>query len=244
MIRTERDQGVAIITIDRPDQRNALTPEMLTDLHSAVVESNDASAILVRGEGKVFCAGFDLTLCKDDPHGSVMRSLLEGLSNSIVAMRNATPPVVLAAHGAAIAGGCALLGGADVVVTDPDAKLGYPVLLLGVSPAVSAPFLRLGVGDGAARRTMLDPTLISGRRAHEIGLANELADDPRDEALRIARDLASKPRSGLDETKRWLNELDGVLGSGSPKLALDASTVLTGGQEEQQLLERFWSRNA
>ncbi len=144
MIRTETDGGVRTIVLDRPEKRNALTPAMLDDLAAGVRavtlgKGDDAGvrAVLIRGEGRCFCAGFDLDLCRDDgPEQAVMKSFLAGLSDAIVAMRACPRPVVIAAHGAAIAGGCALLGGADLVVADRDAKLGYPVVRLGVSPAI------------------------------------------------------------------------------------------------------------
>src|SRR5690606_31084299 len=108
---------------------------MMVNLREAVERvSGDANvrALLLRGEGPVFCAGFDLDACRHDP--LAMRALLTGLSATILALRTCPCPVVIAAQGAAIAGGCALLGGADFVVTDAQARFGYPVTLLGISP--------------------------------------------------------------------------------------------------------------
>lgn len=250
MLETQQAGPVRLITLSRPDRRNALTPDGLTALHAAIHDAtaSDARALVLAGRGSAFCAGFDLDLCKAHPDGSVMRQLLSGLSAVILALRNARLPVVIAAHGAAIAGGCALLGGADLVVTDENAKLGYPVLKLGVSPAVSAPFLRHMIGSGPARERLLDTRLISGRDALRLGLAHELTDHPDavlPRALAIAAELAAKPPTALLATRRWLDELSASTNHPAlpnpERAALDTSLALTGGDEERRLLPAAWS---
>lgn len=250
MIRVELNTHIAFIAFDRPDKRNALTPDMLASLQTAIrqVSSHDfqrahARVILLHGLGPAFCAGFDLSLCKDHPDGSVMRALLTGLSESIAALRDQPLPVVIAAHGAAIAGGCALLGAADFIVTDDNAKLGYPVVKMGVSPAVSAPFYRLLAGDGPTRERMLDTKLMTGKEAHARGIVSDLVAAP-DEVLprstAIAADLATKPPAALAATRALLREI----APADPWPALAASLSLTGGPEEQRLLPRAWMPNA
>jgi methylglutaconyl-CoA hydratase len=244
MIRVEREGPLATITLARPEKRNALTPEMLASLASAVaqVDATDARVLVLAGEGAAFCAGFDLTLCKDHPDGSVMRALLTGLSGAIEALRSQPRPVVIAAQGAAVAGGCALLGAGDLVLTNDEAKLGYPVVRLGVSPAVSGPFLRLRVGDGHARERMLDMRLVSGAAAAAIGLATRSLPTPGEvlaAALAEAHALAEKPPAALAATRRLLAEIENL--GDTPWRALSASLALTGGPEERRLLPQVWT---
>lgn len=202
------EDGLQVISFNRPDKRNALTPEMLAALDRSIEpDIGECSGLVIAGNGPVFCGGFDLRLCLDEP--GTLRHLLIALSDQIRQLRDLEYPVVIAAHGAAIAGGCALLGGADYVVTNDDAKLGYPVVRIGVSPAVSAPFLRKLVGDGRARRSLLDTELISGRDAARMGLVSESvakAEDVLPRALEVVRSLIAKP--GFVVTKGWLNELE------------------------------------
>jgi 2-(1,2-epoxy-1,2-dihydrophenyl)acetyl-CoA isomerase len=233
------------LSLARPDKRNALTPEMLTALrdHVTACKRSSARVLLLSGQGHAFCAGFDLSLCKDHPDGSVMRALLSGLHDCIDALRSPDIPVVIAAHGSAIAGGCALLGGGDIILTNAQAKIGYPVPRLGVSPAVSAPFLRNLTHDGNARARLLENTLIDGRTALRLGLAHECLDTPEAvhaRALAIAADLASKPAAALAATKRWLTEISPILNADK---GLQASLTLTGGEEERRLLPQAWSRS-
>lgn len=244
MIRVDTIQRegrrLALVLLDRPDKRNALTPDMLSSLCralEAVPETHDA--LVLAGEGQSFCAGFDLSLCKADPSGATMRQLLTGLSRACTIMRRTDKPVVIAAHGAAIAGGCALLGGADVVVTDTNAKLGYPVTKIGVSPAVSAPFLVHCVTGGAAREMLFSIIPFTGQAAHTHGLAHELVEtreEVRERALSIAATLASKPAHAYAATKNLLNRLEGSSTDDSIHAGLNASLSLTGGDEEQRML--------
>lgn len=243
MIRVSLADHIGTITLARADRRNALTPEMLASLVSAIqqITASDARVILLTGEGSCFCAGFDLTLCRDQPDGSVLRALLTGLADAVQALRAQPRPVFIAAHGAAIAGGCALLGAADFVLTDDTAKLGYPVVRLGLSPAVSAPFLRLRVGDAVARELLLNPRVITGVQAAACGLATRslaTREEVLPAAAQLARELADKPPEAIAATRAWLAEVEG---SPAAWQALKASLSLTGGDEERRMLPLAWT---
>lgn len=234
---------VRVVTLARSEKKNALTPAMLGQLHAALLEASasGAGAILLEGEGAAFCSGFDLSLCREN--SDALRALLTGLSEVLQSMRACPQPIVLAAHGAAIAGGCALLAAADVVLTHADCKLGYPVVRLGISPAVNAPLLSQSIGAGAARERLLSSQLISGWDALRLGLAHECIEDAgkvRDRALAQALALAAKPAPGMHATKRWLNELDGSMDKGRHLRALDASLGLVGSPEERTRLSELW----
>lgn len=269
MIHAHDDRGVLELALARPDRRNALTPEGLAELARIVGDQlpEYARCILLHGHGKAFCAGFDLDLCRDHPDGSMMRTLLTGLAKAILALRTARAPVVMAAHGAAVAGGCALLGGADFIVANRAAKFGYPVVRLGISPAVSAPFIRRSLADGHTRERALDTQLIDAIEAHRIGLVHELVATPDDvlpRARAIAHELAAKPPHALAATRAWMAAIDEHAGlfertphapptihaphlpipdpRAKNALGLEASLALTGGEEERRLLAALWAR--
>lgn len=235
MIRLDRHPDprfapVAEIVLDRPRKRNALTPEMLRALdHHARALADDPAcrAILIRGEGPAFCAGFDLTLCREDP--GALADMLRALSTATRTLRRALKPVVVAAHAAAIAGGCALLAAADLVIADQHATFGYPVVKLGISPAVNAYLLSLAVGPRAARERLLDPNLITAHDARRIGLVHRLVDLPEDTLPRAqleAVKLAEKPPAAFAATKQWLNEIEAADRDDSYTPGLDASLSL------------------
>lgn len=235
---------VGVLTLARAEKRNALTPAMLGAMLDGIATlGREHHALLIEGEGDVFCAGFDLSLCQTDD--GALEAMLRGLAGVVGALRACPCPVVIGAHGAAIAGGCAMLAGADVVVTNDAAKLGYPVVRLGISPAVSAPTLRLALGDGAARARLLDTQLIDGATAVRLGLAHASLPSVqacRDEARRIALELARKPAHAMTATKRWLNRVDGSDRPERLEAGLLASLGLVGGAEEKTLLPQAFGR--
>lgn len=244
MIQSETRDGVAVVTLSRVEKRNALTAPMLVQLGEAVrsIES-DTRVLVLSGAGETFCAGFDLSVCRDDD--AALSNMLTALYHAVDALRRAPCPVVVAAQGAAIAGGCALLGGADFVVTNAAAKIGYPVVRLGISPAVTAPFLRACIGDAAARELLLEGLLIDGRAAQRVGLASECIDSPAEvmsRAMQLATSLASKPSAGMRATRAWLGELDGTLDAEESSAGLKASLTLVGGAEQQERLAKLWAR--
>ena len=252
MIRTERyDEempGVGAVVLDRPEQRNALTEHALRDLSlelSAMGADDSVRAIVLRGEGYAFCAGFDLPACLKEP--ARLGAMLGALAETCATIRRLRVPVVCAAQGAAIAGGCALAASCDLVITDRAAKLGYPVVTIGVSPAVSAPMLAKAVGEGRARERLLDPTLITGDRAREINLAALCVDLPEDVTPRAqleAKRFASKPPHALRRTKAWLNEVEGSDVNTQIRKAADASLALVGNEEQRELLDRVLEKRS
>lgn len=242
-ILQHEDRGVRILELNDPDRRNALTVELLDaliDRLGACTDRDDVRAILLRGTGPCFCAGFDLGAVVDEP--ALLDELIRRLSLAIRTMRRLPQPVVIAAHGAAIAGGCALLTGADAVFVDDGTTAGYPVHGLGVSPAVTTPTLRQSIGDGRARELLLGGRLVTGRALLDLGIATHWGDDDvQTAALDWAREAAARPAHAMQTTKRWINELDGSDQDAMFDGPVDGSKSLTGGTEAVELLAAFWA---
>jgi methylglutaconyl-CoA hydratase len=236
--------GFAEVVLNRPEKRNALTPEMLDEFIERIEEAgadDRAGAVLVRGEGRSFCAGFDLTLCKEN--SGALAAMLTGLSKAVRVMRRLGKPVIVAAHGHAVAGGCALLGGADLVIADRALRLGYPVVKMGISPAVSAPFVRQALASTRTRGLLLEPELIDGDRAREMGLVQLLVDLPEDVTPRgqiEAQRFASKPPKAMSATRKWLAEIERLDTDTGIDRALKASLELVGTPEERERLAAIW----
>lgn len=245
MVIGERRGEVGVVRLERPERRNALTEGMLEGVSAEVGRqvSGGARAVLLCGAGGVFCAGFDMGVVREDP--GRLGGLLGALAGVVRGLKLSPVPVVIAAHGAAIAGGCALLCGGDVVVTEAGARLGYPVVRLGISPAVTGPWLAAAAGWGGARERMLDPGLIDGAGAVRAGIAHECVADAAGclaRAEEVARGLAAKPAGAVDATKALLAELEGTMDEGRARRALGASLGLVGGAEQARLVAAAWSK--
>lgn len=235
----------ATITLNDPDRRNAMSLAMFDALDCILDElrsRDDVHVVQIHGNGPAFCAGFDLAAAVADP--AVLESFVLRLSALMRNVRRLPQVVVAAVHGAAIAGGCALLTACDFVVVEPAAKIGYPVHRIGISPAVSAPTLTQAIGAGPARELMMSGRLIDGAHASRIGLASHCCNEGESalEAARtLCRLLAEHGPHALRVTKQWINELDGSLDDGrfdpvatdTASEALEASSVA--------LLRKFWT---
>lgn len=204
---------IATLTLRRPDARNSLSPELLTDLAACVKDlgtRQDVTVAIVTGEGKSFCAGMDLKAVLDN--NELALRLLTQLSELTHALR-ALPQVTIAmVNGAAIGGGCGLSTVCDISVTHADAKLGFPEVDLGVCPAVVAPWLMRKVGAGRSRAILLKGGLLSGSEAHAQTLVNHCVPTPAElepQVMELANRLAQGGPNALRVTKQLLNELDG-----------------------------------
>jgi enoyl-CoA hydratase/carnithine racemase len=243
-VYTHDDGLVRLVIMNRPERKNAMTPSMLAAMLIEIERcGREGKAVVVAGEGDSFCAGFDMKMVHDD--AGVLAQLLTGLSTVIKAMRRLEVPVVVAAHGAAVAGGCALLGGGDIGITDQAAKLGYPVVKLGVSPAINGPSLSNLTGSGRARERMLDPGLIDGREALRIGLVHiccDIREDVIPKAVKFAKQMAAFERKAWVATKRHLNEIDGSNNDGAFEQALAASMGLVGSEDQIRRVAGLWAK--
>jgi methylglutaconyl-CoA hydratase len=250
MIAAEPRGDVLVIRLDRAEKRNALTPSMLAGLVSHLDTAWSARAVVLCGSGGVFCAGFDLVKCRDEE--GVLAELLQGLSRAMRAMRAMPCPVVAAVEGSAIAGGCALLSACDVVVSHRAAMLGYPVLRIGVSPAVSSALFAQSVGHGRTRMRQMSGQLMTGAEALAAGLVHECVGEAAEvvpRAMEIAEALARKPRHAVAYTKHFLNGVDDAMSGGAGAVSarmeegLAASMSVIGegasGEEQRALLRAF-----
>lgn len=249
IIATSTQDHCCTITLNDPARRNALGVEMFAALadalrtaHAQAEASTSLRVVRVCGAGPAFCAGFDLAACVERP--ALLRTLVLELSNAVRALRALPVPVVAQVHGAALAGGCALLAGCDFVLVAPDAQLGYPVHRIGVSPAVSLPALMPSAGAGRARATALGGDLLAGPAAVAAGLAWKCASSTEalpHETAQLCASLAQKGPLALRATKAWITELDGTLDPARAAHAAAASAAAAEGDEFATLLRAFWA---
>src|SRR5690242_20060685 len=125
------DEGVARITLNRPEKRNALDDEMIAEIRQALAESAQVEAarvVLISGAGKDFCAGADLAAIERLSRGPVMENVADArhLGDLFLEMRRHTRPIIAAVQGRALAGGCGIATAADFVLAAESAQFGYP----------------------------------------------------------------------------------------------------------------------
>ena len=193
--------GIARVTLNRPDVRNALNQTMLRELDAALgaLERDPAARVIVlSGAGdKAFCAGADLKGVGDRGTTLQARESFGGLARILEAIARMRTPVIAQVHGFALAGGCGLVAGCDIVIAADDAVFGLPELKVGLVPAiVMAPILR-SVGRKRGLLMILSGEQIPAREAYEMGLVSRLV--PRGSLSEAVSDLA-RALAGLSPT--------------------------------------------
>ena len=215
----QRDGAILILTLNHPDCANPLSSVMVVALSEALARAasdGGVRAVVLTGAGRHFSAGADLDALEelaaagDQEANSSDTEQVRRLFEIILGHPKLT---VAAVHGAAVAGGCGLATACDLVVAEPGARFAYTEVKIGFLAAIVSTFLTRRVAGHVARRMLLDPEMVDGARAVEIGLADELA--PEGEALAVATALARSvcakaSPSALAATKDLLNETIGL----------------------------------
>jgi enoyl-CoA hydratase len=174
-VRVERDGPIGVVTLDRPERRNAISIAMLEQLASGFGELGadpDVRAVVLAGEGEHFCAGADFSdLTMMTPEGFDYGQSFE---HAIEAMAACPVPVVAKIQGAALGAGCQIVGGADLAIAAEDARFGIPAARLGlVINFENVQRLVLSVGVKRAGEILFTGRELSGLEAAEWGMVNE-----------------------------------------------------------------------
>jgi enoyl-CoA hydratase len=194
------DHHVAVITVNDPDRRNAVTAEISAALRAAVdaAEANtDVHALIVTGAGKAFCAGANLTAL-----GEATEDGLRVIYDGFLAVANCALPTIAAVNGAAVGAGLNLALAADVRIAGPHALFDPRFQKLGIHPGGGATWmLQRAVGPQVARASLLFGMSFDAETAVRHGLALEVAEDPVAAARELAAGPAAAPRDVVLATK-------------------------------------------
>jgi methylglutaconyl-CoA hydratase len=201
---------IAVLTLNRPEKRNAISYELIDDvlLALAEIEQSDAQIVVLTGKGKAFCSGMDL----DNLSSITGRSAEDNRADSSTMARlfrtlYEFPRVTIAAvNGPAIAGGCGLATLCDFTLASTEAKFGYTEVRIGFVPAIVSTFLLRQVGEKQARDLLLTGRIIGAEEALRMGLASEVVapDKLQDRARELVASLLQNSPASLLATKRLL----------------------------------------
>lgn len=229
-IEVAQQDGVRTIRLNRPERRNAMTPEMQLELIAAFDDAgtgSDCRVVVLEGAGDTFCSGLDLSVLQgargrtsEEYHEDAARTAR--LFQYLYDMPKAT---IAAVRGAAVAGGAGLAAICDFTLAASTAKFGFTEARIGFVPALVSAYLRLQIGDKAARDILLTGRIFDAIEAHRMGFVTE-AVAPEDLAGRVrqlAATLSANSPASIRATKRllaaqnrdWLNE--------ALKLAMEAN---------------------
>jgi methylglutaconyl-CoA hydratase len=245
----KRDGAVARVWLDRPEQHNALS----SDLLAAVAESFHALAhdsavrlVVLAGRGPSFCAGADIAMMKAASHASFDQNLEEAkkLAGLFAAIADFPKPVIARVHGNVLGGGVGLVCACDIVVSADDARFGLTEVRLGILPAIISPYVIRRLGDARARELMLTGERFDAATALRVKLVHHLAPAAELDAKveeRVQALLAGAPHA---QTRvKMLLELWGEVGWEEYRAALPRTLAeVRGGDEAREGFTAFFEK--
>jgi len=199
---------ITLVTLNRPERRNALTIELLTELVAAIKVASDEAherILILRGAGAAFCTGLDLKAATpENAHATA-----EMVAKALLALSQTRLVTIAAVHGAAVAGGAGIMSACDFVVAAEGTKIGYPEVRRGLVAGLVMTFLRRQTGERNMSELLLGSELIDAERAKEIGLVNRVVsrENLMSEAQKFADSVLQGAPGVLAQTKRLIEEL-------------------------------------
>ncbi|HEV2991720.1 MAG TPA: enoyl-CoA hydratase-related protein [Candidatus Angelobacter sp.] len=242
----ELHEGIARITLNRPEKRNALNSEVVAELKSALAESSrdpQCRVVLLSGAGKDFCSGADLEGLEKTAQADVLENMAgtRQTAELFLMMRNHPRPIIAAVQGRALAGGCGLATACDLILAAESAQFGYPEVNIGFVPAMVMAILRRSVPEKAAFELVVTGETVSAARAHEIGLIHRVYPDQQfaSDVDAYTKKLASKSASAIMLSKRLLYQMDAMSFEAALEAGIEINVIARMTDDCRKGVERF-----
>lgn len=227
---------IADVRFNRPDKLNALDKAQMDAIAQAgekLAAMHDVRVIVLSGEGKGFCAGLDMASFTDSATTSKLTERTHGNANLyqhiVLQWRALAAPVIAAVHGACIGGGLQLASAADIRIAAPDAKLSIMEMRWGLIPDMgSFTTWRSFVRDDVLRELTYTNRIFSGEEARDLGFATHVSTTPHQDAMVLAKEIASRNPDAIKASKRVVNALPD----------LNADEILMMESQEQDKISR------
>lgn len=248
-ILTAIENSILTITLNRPEKRNALNDALVDDLKNALREANkdeNLRAILIKGAGKDFCSGADLSALQKISESDVLENWddADNLRELFSLIRKIKIPVIAAVHGRALAGGCGLATACDLVLSAKTARFGYPEVKIGFVPAMVMAILRRNVSEKRAFELATQGFEFDAETAEKFGLINRIFDDETfDEDVKKYVSVYEKVSgSAVILSKRLLYQMDGMTFGAALQAGVDANTIARLTEDCQNGIAKFLNK--
>lgn len=245
-IITEKENSIFTITLNRPEKRNALNDALINLLKDALKEANNdenLNAILIKGAGKDFCSGADLSALQKIAESDVLENLwdAENLMELFAMIRKIKIPVIAAVHGRALAGGCGLATACDIVLASKSAIFGYPEVKIGFVPAMVIAILRRNLSEKRSFELITKGFNFDAETAEKFGLINHVfADETFEEEVKNFADEYTKvSRSAVVLSKKLLYQMDGMTFDTALEVGAEVNTIARLTEDCQKGIARF-----
>ena len=248
-ILTAVESAILTITLNRPEKRNALNDALVNDLKNALREAGKNEmlrAILIKGAGKDFCSGADLSALQKISESSVLENLedAENLMELFALIRRIKIPIIAAVHGRALAGGCGLATACDIVLASHSARFGYPEIKIGFVPAMVMAILRRNISEKRAFELITQGFDFSSHEAEKIGLINRVFEDEsfEDEVKNYISVYEKVSRSAVILSKKLLYQMDGMNFDTALEVGAEVNTIARLTEDCQNGISKFLNK--
>jgi methylglutaconyl-CoA hydratase len=216
-ILTEKENEILTLTLNRPEKRNALNDALINSLKDELKKANadeTLRAVLIKGGGKDFCSGADLSALQKIAESDVLENLwdAENLMELFALIRKIKIPVIAAVHGRALAGGCGLATACDIVLAAKSARFGYPEVKIGFVPAMVMAILRRNLSEKKSFELITQGFDFSSEEALQMNLINRVFDDETfdEDVKNYVGQYEKVSRSAVILSKKLLYQMDGM----------------------------------
>jgi methylglutaconyl-CoA hydratase len=222
------EDSILFLTLNRPDKRNALNDSLIGHLQAALSSVDETiAAVVIRGAGKDFCSGADLSSLQKIANATYEENLEDAaqLADLFDLIRNLPVPVIAAVHGRALAGGCGLATACDLVVATESARFGYPEVKIGFVPAIVTAILRRNVSEKQAFELITRGFEFDSATANQLGLVNQICGDEQLEEFisDYAGAYRKLSRSAVSMSKSLLYEMDSQNFASSMEMGIETN---------------------
>jgi methylglutaconyl-CoA hydratase len=245
------EEGCALLTLNRPEKRNALNDDLIRGLKEAVREADangEVHSIVVSGAGADFCSGADLSALQKISESSVAENLedAQSLMELFVLLRRVRVPVIAAVKGRALAGGAGLATACDIVLAARSARFGYPEVKIGFVPAMVMAILRRNVSEKRAFELLTRGAEIAAEEAERIGLVNHIFDDAVfDQEVKLyAAGFRKVSRSAVMLSKQLLYQMDGMTFDAALASGAEVNAIARMTEDCRKGIERFLKKSS
>lgn len=245
----ENRENIAEITLDRPEKRNALNDALIKSLKDALKKADadeNLRAIVIKGAGKDFCSGADLSALQKIAESDVLENLwdAENLMELFALIRKIKIPVIAAVHGRALAGGCGLATACDIVLAAKSARFGYPEVKIGFVPAMVMAILRRNLSEKRSFELATQGFDFSAEEAERFGLINRVfADETFEEDIKNYVSAYEKvSHSAVVLSKKLLYQMDGMNFQTALETGAEVNTIARLTEDCQKGIARFLNK--
>ncbi len=249
-ILTEKQNSILTVTLNRPEKRNALNDTLINSLKNELKNANEDEtlrAIVIRGAGKDFCSGADLSALQKIAESDVLENLwdAENLMELFALIRKIKVPVIAAVQGRALAGGCGLATACDIVLASKSARFGYPEVKIGFVPAMVMAILRRNLSEKKSFELLTQGFDFSAVEALEMNLINRVFDDETfdDDVKNYVSVYEKVSRSAVVLSKKLLYQMDGMDFYKSLETGAEVNAIARLTEDCQRGIAKFLKKN-